>query len=278
MSDNRIDTALARVARDGRKALVPYVCAGDPAGQDTVALMHALRQAGADIIELGMPFSDPMADGPTVALAAERSLAAGTRLRDVLSAVREFRAEDAETPLVLMGYVNPIDAMGTQRFAEAAADAGVDGILLVDLTPEEAPDVAPVLHAAGLRTIFLAAPNTTDARMAAIGRHAGGYLYYVSLKGVTGSAALNPDEVAGRVSGLRAHSQLPVLVGFGIRDAQTAATIGATADGVVIGSALIQALVDRGETPAVDVASAFLTPIRQALDALTAHDKQGSAA
>lgn len=279
MKANRIDQALQALADAGRKALVPYVCAGDPAGGDTVALMHSLRDAGADVIELGMPFTDPMADGPTVALAAERALANGMRLRGVLDAVRAFRADDADTPVVLMGYLNPIDAMGIANFAQRAADAGVDAVLVVDLTPEEAPEVAPTLQAAGLHAIFLAAPNTTAQRMAAIGEHAGGYLYYVSLKGVTGSAALDTGDVERRVAELRAHSRLPVLVGFGIRDANTAATIGAVADGVVIGSALIQALVDRGDTPATEVAAGFLGPIRAALDA-GAHTttQQGNAA
>ncbi|MEC9407913.1 MAG: tryptophan synthase subunit alpha [Pseudomonadota bacterium] len=264
---SRLDHRLTQVRAAGRKSLVPYVAAGDPAGEDTVALLHALAAAGADVIELGVPFSDPMADGPTVALACERALAKGTRLVDVLDMVRRFRRDDVHTPIVLMGYLNPIESMGYQRFSEAASEAGVDGVLIVDLTPEEAPDVTPALREAGLDPIFLAAPNTSLERLAAIGREAAGYLYYVSLKGVTGSSQLNTDEVAARVDLLKAHTGIPVLVGFGIRDADTAATIASTADGVVIGSALIQALVDRGGQSAVDAATAFLAPIRAAMDA-----------
>ncbi|MBV61830.1 tryptophan synthase subunit alpha [Abyssibacter profundi] len=264
---SRLDQRLAAVRDAGRKSLVPYVAAGDPAGQNTVELLHALAAAGADVIELGVPFSDPMADGPTVAQACERALAAGTRLVDVLDMVARFRERDTETPIVLMGYLNPIESMGYERFAESARDAGVDGVLIVDLTPEEAPDVTPALRAAGLAPIFLAAPNTSLDRLVAIGREAAGYLYYVSLKGVTGSSRLDTGEVAARVDLLQAHTGIPVLVGFGIRDAETAATIASTADGVVIGSALIQALVDRGEQSAVDAATAFLAPIRAAMDA-----------
>lgn len=264
---NRLDTRLQAVAASGRKSLVPYVAAGDPAGEDTVDLLHALAKAGADVIELGVPFSDPMADGPTVAQACERALAGGTRLVDVLEMVTRFREQDAETPIVLMGYLNPIESMGYERFAQAARIAGVDGVLIVDLTPEEAPDVTPSLRTAGLAPIFLAAPNTSLERLVAIGREAAGYLYYVSLKGVTGSSQLNTTEVAARVDLLKAHTGIPVLVGFGIRDAQTAATIATTSDGVVIGSALIQALVDRGERSAVETAIDFLAPIRAAMDA-----------
>ncbi len=264
---NRLDATFDQLKRDRRKALVPYVTAGDPAGDDTVALLHALVEAGADVLELGVPFSDPMADGPTVALACERALAKGLRLIDVLQIVGRFRERDTQTPIVLMGYLNPIESMGYSRFAKAAAAAGVDGVLIVDLTPEEAPDVTPDLREAGLAPIFLAAPNTQEPRMRAIAQEAAGYLYYVSLKGVTGSNRLDTDEVAKRVRQLKAHISLPILVGSGIRDADTAAIVADTADGVVIGSALIQALVDRGERPAVDVARNFLAPIRAAMDA-----------
>jgi len=264
---NRLDRRLADLARQGRKALVPYVAAGDPAGEDSVALLHALVEAGADVIELGVPFSDPMADGPTVAQACERALEHGVCLSDVLDIVSTFRERDPDTPIVLMGYLNPIESMGYARFAEAASQAGVDGVLTVDLTPEEAPDVTSPLRSAGLAPIFLAAPNTREPRLDAIAREAAGYLYYVSLKGVTGSSRLNTDEVAARVDVLKAHIRIPVLVGFGIRDAETATVIAETADGVVIGSALIQALVDRGGRPAVDVARDFLAPIRAAMDA-----------
>ena len=264
---SRLKQRLDALRAEGRKALVPYVAAGDPAGQDTVELLHALADSGADVIELGVPFSDPMADGPTVALACERALAVNTSLHDVLEMVRRFRSTDADTPVVLMGYLNPVESMGYAEFATSAVAAGVDGVLLVDLTPEEAPDATTVLRGAGLDTVFLAAPNTSDKRLEAIGAEATGYLYYVSLKGVTGSSSLNVGEVSQRLDQLRAHISLPVLVGFGIRDPQTAATLSATADGVVIGSALIQVLVDRGDRPATEVARDFLRPIRAAMDA-----------
>ena len=246
---SRIKARFETLARQGRKALIPFVTAGDPQPSVTVPLMHAMVKAGADIIELGMPFSDPMADGPVIQLACERSLAAGTRLTDVLAMVSEFRQRDDDTPVVLMGYLNPVEARGYERFADEAARAGVDGVLLVDLPPEEARDITPLFIERGMDSIFLLAPTTSEARMDSIARAGTGYLYYVSVKGVTGSAALDVREVGARVETIRKHAGLPVGVGFGIKDAASARAVSAVADGVVVGSALVQRIADHKHTP-----------------------------
>lgn len=264
---NRIDTRLAAVARDGKKALIPFITAGDPHPSATVGLMHALVRGGADVIELGIPFSDPMADGPVIQLASERALAHGVSLRTVLGLVADFRRDDSTTPVVLMGYLNPIEAMGYEAFATAAAAAGVDGVLTVDCPPEESAEYAEVLKAAGLATVFLIAPTTPLNRVEAVGALASGYVYYVSLKGVTGAATLDPAEVSARVVALRQYIKLPIGVGFGIRDGETARRIGAVADAVVIGSRLVQEIEAAGPVAAPARLEALLREIRTALDA-----------
>ncbi|MES2884473.1 MAG: tryptophan synthase subunit alpha [Pseudomonadota bacterium] len=234
-----------------RKALIPFITGGDPSPAHTVGLMHALVAGGADVIELGMPFSDPMADGPTIQLACERALAAGTSITKILAMVAEFRTTDSTTPVVLMGYLNPIEHRGIAAFAAQAREAGVDGVLIVDLAVEEAPEFAPVFKEAGLDLIFLIAPTSTPARIAKVAEQASGYLYYVSLKGVTGSAALDVESVALKLSEIRSITTLPIAVGFGIRDAATAAAVGAVADGVVVGSALVSEVEKHAKAPEV---------------------------
>jgi tryptophan synthase alpha chain len=262
---------LAKAFAPGRKALIPYITGGDPAPEHTVALMHALVAGGADVIELGMPFSDPMADGPTIQLACERALSAGTTITKLLGLVAEFRRGNATTPVVLMGYLNPIEHRGHAAFAVQAKAAGVDGVLLVDLAVEEAPEVTPAYRAAGLDLIFLIAPTSTPARIAAVAAEASGYLYYVSLKGVTGSAALDVDAVAAKLAEIRRHTTLPVAVGFGIRDAATAAAVARVADGVVVGSALVSEVEQHAATPAVLPALLRdkLAAVRAALDGVS---------
>ncbi len=230
-------------------------------------LMHALVAGGADVIELGVPFSDPMADGPVIQRASERALANGVSLTQVLQWVREFRQTNADTPVVLMGYANPIERMGEAAFAEAAGAAGVDGVLVVDYPPEECESFAAMMRDNGIDPIFLLAPTSTDARIEAVGKVASGYVYYVSLKGVTGSATLDLDSVAARMPLIKKHVNLPVGVGFGIRDAQTARAIGSVADAVVIGSRLVQLLEDAPRGQAVESLRAFIAGIREALDA-----------
>ena len=265
---SRIAGCFAALAEQGRKALIPYVTAGDPAPSVTVPLMHAMVEAGADIIELGIPFSDPMADGPVIQLACERSLAAGTTLARVLDMVARFRKDNDTTPVVLMGYLNPVEAMGYEKFAERAAHAGVDGVLMVDLPPEEGEALAPLFQGHGLDRVFLLAPTTTEARMQTIAAAGTGYLYYVSLKGVTGSATLNVDEVARKVETIRKHAQLPIGVGFGIKDAASARAISRVADGVVVGSALVQRIADHADQPEAIPAqvAGVLAEMRAAMD------------
>ncbi|BES71605.1 tryptophan synthase subunit alpha [Marinobacter nanhaiticus D15-8W] len=267
---SRIETVLKRLKGQGRKALIPYITAGDPHPDVTVDLMHTLVDAGADIIELGVPFSDPMADGPVIALACERSLKHGTSLRQVLKMVEAFRASDSETPVVLMGYLNPVEAMGYTAFADAAKAAGVDGVLTVDLPPEEAEDVAPLFSERGLDAIFLLAPTTTEERIRAISGHSSGYVYYVSFKGVTGAARIDVDDVAEKVSRIHSLTALPVGVGFGIRDAETAAAVGRVSDGVIVGSVLVDTIAKNQEDiEALKTALAnLLRPMREALDEL----------
>ncbi|MBT2118202.1 tryptophan synthase subunit alpha [Dyella sp. LX-66] len=264
---NRIDRRFEALKRAGRTGLIPFVTAGDPAPEHTVALMHALVEAGADVIELGVPFSDPMADGPVIQHASERAIAKGVGLADVLGWVRAFRQRDADTPVVLMGYLNPVEIHGYERFARAAVEAGVDGVLLVDCPLEESAVLAP-LKAAGLRQILLAAPTTAPARMARLCGSAEGFLYYVSFAGITGAGRLSTSDIAARVAGIRASAKAPVAVGFGVRDAQSAKAIAGFADAVVIGSALVERLAgaERADDIA-DRARAFLQPIRTALDA-----------
>jgi tryptophan synthase alpha chain len=265
---NRITHRFQELRRAGRKALIPYITAGDPRPELTVPMLHALVAAGADIIELGVPFSDPMADGPVIQKACERALAQGMTPRRVLELVREFRQIDAQTPLVLMGYLNPIERMGHAAFVTAARDAGVDGVLTVDLPPEEAAEPIELMNAAGIAPIFLVAPTSSIERIRRTAQLAQGYLYYVSLKGVTGSAALNVAEVAEKLATIRACTDLPLGVGFGIKDPPTAAAVARIADAVVVGSALVarmHELADDPERMRREVA-AQLAAMRQAMD------------
>jgi tryptophan synthase alpha chain len=251
-----------------RAALIPFVTAGDPQPAATVAIMQAMVAAGADIIELGIPFSDPMAEGPVIQRASERALAHHVSLRHVLQMVREFRQLDTDTPVVLMGYLNPIEVMGYQTFAHEASQAGADGVITVDLPPEEGLDYIAALRAEQLEPIFLLAPTSTEARMANICSQAGGFVYYVSLKGVTGAASLDVSAVADKVAQIRRHTDMPVGVGFGIKDAASAAQVAQIADAVVIGSALVRLVEDFGSDQSVLVAeiTRFLGGVRTAMD------------
>jgi tryptophan synthase alpha chain len=264
---SRIDRRFAVLKAASRTGLIPFVTAGDPSPDHTVALMHALVDSGADLIELGVPFSDPMADGPVIQHASERAIAKGVGLNEVLGWVNEFRQRDADTPIVLMGYLNPVEIRGYARFGQEAVTAGVDGVLLVDCPLEESAVLQP-LRDAGLQQILLAAPTTAPERMAQLCGSAEGFLYYVSFAGITGAAQLSTADIAARVAEVRARASAPVAVGFGIRDAASAVAIGKFADAVVIGSALVERLA--GATDAADIAArvrSFLQPIRAALDA-----------
>lgn len=263
---HRISERFRQLRAAGKRALIPYAVAGHPTHDSTLATMHAMVDGGADIIELGVPFSDPMADGPVIQRATEAALANGTRLRDVLAAVTRFRQTDSQTPVVLMGYLNPIERMGTQAFAKAAEAAGVDGVLVVDLPPEEADELVPVWRTHGIDPIFLLAPTSTPDRIAAVAKAASGYVYYVSLNGVTGAALIDLDAVLARVEQIQAVTGLPVGVGFGIRDAATAKAIAARADAIVIGSKLIQIIEDGPVAHAPARVTQFLSTIRQAID------------
>ncbi|MFZ1907503.1 MAG: tryptophan synthase subunit alpha [Burkholderiales bacterium] len=264
---SRIDSRFASLRNQGRKALIPYITAGDPVPALTVPLMRVLVEAGADIIELGVPFSDPMADGPVIQRSAERALANGVGLADVMNMVRGFRDQDAHTPVVLMGYANPIEAMGGEKFLASAASAGVDGVIVVDYPPEEAAPFAALAKSGGIDPIFLLAPTSTPKRIQEVARIGAGYLYYVSLKGVTGAANLDLTDVANRIPLLRAATQLPIGVGFGIRDAQSARRVAEIADAVVIGSRIIQEIEAAGPEHAVTRVRDLIRPIRAALDA-----------
>ncbi len=239
---SRIASRMAQLAAAGRKAVVPYIVAGDPWPEVTVPALHAMVEAGADVLELGVPFSDPMAEGPAIQIGHERALRQSTRLQDVLDMVARFRESDTQTPVVLMGYANPIEVMGADAFAAAAAEAGVDGVLTVDLPPEEAGPLNTALKHHDMDCIFLIAPTTTGDRSKHILDAATGYVYYVSLKGVTGAGHLDAAAVANRIEGLKSRTTLPVCVGFGIKDAQSAALVARSADGVVVGSVLVNAM------------------------------------
>ena len=264
---SRISATFEKLQQANRKALIPFVTAGDPSADITPAIMHGLVDAGADIIELGVPFSDPMADGPTIQRSSERALKQGVGLRDVLKIVAQFRKTDEQTPIVLMGYANPIEAMGVERFLDAAADAGVDGLIVVDYPPQECAAFAESAKRHGIDPIFLLAPTSTEKRIAEVARIGSGYLYYVSLKGVTGAGHLDLAEVAARVPAIRAATRLPIGVGFGIRDADSARQVAHSADAVVIGSRIIQEIEAAGPEHAVARVKALLAPIRAALDA-----------
>lgn len=269
---SRIATTLSKLHAQGRKALIPYVTAGFPYADITPELMHAFVQAGSDIIELGVPFSDPMADGPIIQKAGEKALTFGIGMRQVLDMVQAFRATDATTPVVLMGYANPVERYdlkhGPNAFARDAAAAGVDGVLIVDYPPEECEDFAAALKAHGLDLIFLLAPTSTPERMAQVGRLASGYVYYVSLKGVTGAGHLDTAAVEAMLPRIRTHVSVPVGVGFGIRNAATAQAVGKSADAVVIGTKIIQLIEHQPRAQVAPVAAEFLSGIRQALDAI----------
>ena len=267
---SRIAATFEQLAARGRTALIPYVTAGFPFADITPALMHGMVEAGSDVIELGVPFSDPMADGPVIQKAGEKALALGVGLKQVLAYVREFRLSNQTTPVVLMGYANPVERYDQSHedgaFVRDAAAAGVDGVLIVDYPPEESAEFAAALRAQGMDQIFLLAPTSTDERIAQVGRVASGYVYYVSLKGVTGSGALDTAAVQAMLPRIRQHVSIPVGVGFGIRDAATAQAIGKVADAVVIGSRIIQLLETQPHERVVPVAIDFLRGIRKALD------------
>lgn len=265
--ESRIDRRFAALRAQNRAALVTYLMAGDPDAGTTVALMHALVAGGADVIELGVPFSDPVADGEAIQLAAGRALRAGMTVHGVLDLVRRFRADDAETPVVLMGYLNPIERMGYGAFAQAATTAGVDGVLTVDLPPEEGEGLLPALREAGLAPIFLVAPTTTDQRMAWICDQAQGFVYYVSLKGVTGAASLDLAAVGDRLAVLRRLTRLPVGVGFGISGPAQAAAVAAVADAVVVGSALVQTIAGGVPEQLPGTLETQVRALRDAMDA-----------
>jgi tryptophan synthase alpha chain len=273
---NRIDATFEALRARGRTALIPYITTGDPSLALTVPIMHALVEAGADIIELGVPFSDPMADGPVVQRASERALAQRVSLRDVIATVGRFRERDPKTPIVLMGYANPIEAMGAQAFVDAAVEAGIDGVLVVDYPPEEGESFASLAGERGVASIFLLSPTTPASRIAAVARLARGYVYYVSLKGVTGADHLDTADVASKLAEIRRHVRIPVGVGFGIRDAAGAQAIARHADGVVIGSRIIQEIERGPPEEAPHRAGAWLATIRAAIDAV-ANERAGVA-
>ncbi len=276
---SRLAQCFSDLARQGRKALIPFVTAGDPEPSVTVPLMHAMVAAGADIVEIGVPFSDPMAEGPVIQRACERALVHGTGLRDVLAMIATFRQQDVTTPVVLMGYLNPIEIMGYGEFARTAHEAGVDGVITVDLPPEDAGDYIEALRGQALDTIFLASPTTSDERLVKLAGHARGFVYYVSLKGVTGAGSLAPEQVGQRIGQIKAQVDLPVVVGFGIRDAATAAHLARVADGVVVGSRLVQ-IVAENETRVTEIAPRIgeqVHAMRVAMDDIATIDTDGAA-
>ena len=263
---SRIAATFAALQVSGRKALIPYITSGDPFADATVDIMLAMADAGADVIELGVPFSDPMADGPVIQKAGERALARGIGMPQVLDFVRGFRLTNDHTPVVLMGYANPVERYGIERFVVDAKSAGVDGVLVVDYPPEECEAFAATLKSNGIDPIFLLAPTSTEARMQHVGRIASGYVYYVSLKGVTGAGHLDTAAVAAMIPRIKSFVKLPVGVGFGIRDAKTAQAVAAVSDAVVIGTALVQLLETRTRDNVAAAAGGFIAEIRKALD------------
>ena len=278
---SRIAATFEALKKDGRRALIPYVTAGFPFADITPELMHGMVEAGADVIELGVPFSDPMADGPVIQKAGEAALALGVGMKQVLAIVAAFRKTDTTTPVVLMGYANPVERYdlvhGKKAFIRDAAAAGVDGLLVVDYPPEECEAFAAELKSAGIDLIFLLAPTSTDERMAQVARIASGYVYYVSLKGVTGAGHLDTEAVGRMIPRIRQHVSIPVGVGFGIRDAATAQAIGSAADAVVIGTKIIQLIEDQPRDKVVPAVREFLAGIREALDALPAATAKNAA-
>jgi len=264
---SRIAATFQKLRAGKRSALIPFVTAGDPSPAGTVAVMHALVAGGADVIELGVPFSDPMADGPVIQRSSERALKHGVGLRDVLGFVADFRRKDTTTPVVLMGYANPIERMGLADFVARAKAAGVDGVLIVDYPPEESEPWLAALEGSGIDPIFLLSPTSSDQRIELVSRVAKGYIYYVSLKGVTGAANIDTADVEAMIARIRARTPVPVGVGFGIRDGETARRVGRIADAVVIGSRIVQALADAPAESAPERARAILAEFRTAMDA-----------
>lgn len=265
---SRLKTQFDALAVAGRKALIPFITAGDPNPEFTVPMMHAMVDAGADVIELGVPFSDPMADGPVIQRASERALAHHIGLRKVLNMTSEFRQTDKQTPVVLMGYLNPIEVMGYEKFADAAQRAGVDGVITVDLPPEEAEECVELLKAREIDPVFLSAPNSSAERIKKINAFGSGYLYYVSVKGITGAGHLDTKNVEKKLAEIRENTQLPIGVGFGIKNAETAKTIATFADGVVVGSALISKIEENLGNPEkakTDIIE-LIKSMRQAMD------------
>jgi len=266
---SRIKTCFDKLHADRRHALIPFITAGDPNPEVTVPLMHALVGGGADLIELGVPFSDPMADGPVIQRASERALKHGVTLHNVIDMVTEFRRDNADTPVILMGYLNPIEVMGYEAFAASCQRAGVDGALVVDMPPEEAGDFAGLLRGHDMDQVFLLAPTTSDSRIGRVCATASGFIYYVSLKGVTGSDRLDLDDVAAHIEHIRTYTKLPVGVGFGIKDADTAGRVAGFSDAVVVGSALVERIADcSGDRERMTAeATAFMQSMRVAMDA-----------
>jgi tryptophan synthase alpha chain len=263
---SRIAGRFAELKAAGRKALIPYITAGDPLKASTVPLLHGMVEAGSDILEIGVPFSDPMADGPAIQRASERALKNGIGLADVLGLVKSFREKDTKTPVVLMGYANPIEAMGVEKFVDMAKASGVDGVIVVDYPPEECGPFTELCGKAGIDCIFLLAPTSTDARIREVARAGTGYLYYVSLRGVTGVKSADAADIASQLPRLRAASDLPIGVGFGIKDAESALAISKSADAVIIGTRIVQEIENAGPEHAVARVKALLLPIRKALD------------
>ncbi len=264
---SRIQTVFSTLKANNKKALIPYITAGDPHPKHTVNLLHTLVASGADMIELGIPFSDPMADGPVIQRASERALLHKVGLRKVLEMVQEFRQKDTKTPIILMGYANPIEAMGMVKFTQAAKAAGVDGVLTVDYPPEECKDFIAALQASGMDSIFLLSPTSDAARVDLIVNQASGFLYYVSLKGVTGAANLDIEEVKARVAEIRTKTDLPIGVGFGVKDAATARKVAAIADAVVVGSRVVVAIEQSSEDDLLSNISQLMAELRAAIDA-----------
>ncbi len=267
---SRITACMQALQKEGRKALIPYIVAGDPTPDFTVEMMHQLVKSGSDIIELGVPFSDPMAEGPVIQLAHERALEHHVSLTNILAMVKEFRQQNQDTPVVLMGYANPVMKMGYDNFAKAALESGVDGLLTVDLPPEEAHELNAALKQVDIDSIFLIAPTTTEARIKSIASLATGYLYYVSLKGVTGAGHLDIDSVKEKVAEIKAITDLPIAVGFGIKDNDSAASISQLAEGVVVGSALVNKVVEAvaaGDDNIAEQSSGLIGGMRKAMDA-----------
>ena len=263
---SRIEQTFSALKAQNKTGLVTFITAGDPAPELTVPLMHALVAGGADVLELGVPFSDPMAEGPVIQRACERALKFGIGLKDVFNFVREFRKTDQSTPVVLMGYANPIERIGPSEFVRCAKEAGADGAIVVDYPPEECAAFADEMHANDLDLIFLLAPTSTTERIRQVARYGSGFSYYVSLKGVTGAGSIDTDDVSRRVQAIREHVKLRIGVGFGIRDAQTAKAVASVADAVVIGSRIIQELENTPKAQATQAVQAFVASIRAALD------------